>query len=36
MSILENVWDFVGIVLFTIAILNIIFAVATAERKKGK
>ena len=36
MDILENVWDFVGIVLFTIAILNIVFAVATAKRKKDK
>ena len=33
MSILENVWNFVGIVLFTIAVLNIIFAIATAKRK---
>jgi hypothetical protein len=34
MSILETAWDYIGIIILVIITANIVFALATAERKK--
>jgi hypothetical protein len=34
MSILETTWNYTGIIILVIIAANIVFALATAERKK--